>query len=339
MLVAGEIKLKVSGREVTVNGQQAIDALKTNNAFKTVGVVAARRATVRSKCWPGRRAPDRAGRRHGGPARRRHQQGRRQALPALPARLRPAGRKAAAALGCPAATASRTLNQEIADVLLTDASDAPQRLGGGNSPLYDSLKWALEVKRSARQRAGAHRRANCSTIAATIEDLPRHRRPGELRAELAEDLEAAVGAPGQARLPQAHRRLQHALTASEGRVRDAVISHAEPAEAAAQGRQEDLQRLPEWAELTQEEQQQRRRASSTDWPWPPTHDLPGCKKLLATRLRHPTALSSELKRSIQQLGPANACGSAWKTEAQGGKEGPSKLSRSDRRAGHDHHAG
>jgi hypothetical protein len=31
----GEIKLKVAGREVTVNGQQAIDALKTNNAFKS----------------------------------------------------------------------------------------------------------------------------------------------------------------------------------------------------------------------------------------------------------------------------------------------------------------
>jgi len=32
------LKLRVSGREVTVNGQQAIEALKTNNAFKSVGV-------------------------------------------------------------------------------------------------------------------------------------------------------------------------------------------------------------------------------------------------------------------------------------------------------------
>ena len=38
LLVAGEVKLKVSGREVTVNGQHAIDALKTNNSFKSVGV-------------------------------------------------------------------------------------------------------------------------------------------------------------------------------------------------------------------------------------------------------------------------------------------------------------
>ena len=37
-LVAGEIKLKVSGRDVTAVGQQAMDALKTNNTFKNVGV-------------------------------------------------------------------------------------------------------------------------------------------------------------------------------------------------------------------------------------------------------------------------------------------------------------
>ncbi len=38
LLVAGEVKLKVSGREVTVNGQQAIDALKNNKAFRPIGV-------------------------------------------------------------------------------------------------------------------------------------------------------------------------------------------------------------------------------------------------------------------------------------------------------------
>ena len=38
MLMSGEIKLKVSGREATAAGQQAIDALKTNNSFKQIGV-------------------------------------------------------------------------------------------------------------------------------------------------------------------------------------------------------------------------------------------------------------------------------------------------------------
>src|SRR5690606_16319371 len=38
MLMAGELKLKVSGREVTTAGQQAVEALKSNNAFKNIGV-------------------------------------------------------------------------------------------------------------------------------------------------------------------------------------------------------------------------------------------------------------------------------------------------------------
>jgi len=38
LLVAGEIKLKVSGREVTAKGQPAIDALRTNQSFRPIGV-------------------------------------------------------------------------------------------------------------------------------------------------------------------------------------------------------------------------------------------------------------------------------------------------------------
>ena len=51
LLLAAEIKLKVAGREVTVNGQQAIDALKTNQASSPSAwrcVMTVRRW----KCWP-----------------------------------------------------------------------------------------------------------------------------------------------------------------------------------------------------------------------------------------------------------------------------------------------
>ena len=52
LLLAGEIKLKVSGHEITVNGQQAIDALRTNNAFKTVGVSLRDGSPLHRPCWP-----------------------------------------------------------------------------------------------------------------------------------------------------------------------------------------------------------------------------------------------------------------------------------------------
>ena len=54
------------------------------------------------------------------------------------------------ALGLPGADTVRSLNQELADVLLTDASDAPQRLGAEESPLYSGLKWATEVDRALK---------------------------------------------------------------------------------------------------------------------------------------------------------------------------------------------
>src|SRR5207302_3357509 len=44
------------------------------------------------------------------------------------------------ALDLPGSDSVRTLSREIADVLLSDASDAPQRLGGQESLLYDGLK-------------------------------------------------------------------------------------------------------------------------------------------------------------------------------------------------------
>ena len=38
MLLAGELSIKVAGKEITVNGTQTIEALKNNNSFKNVGI-------------------------------------------------------------------------------------------------------------------------------------------------------------------------------------------------------------------------------------------------------------------------------------------------------------
>ena len=65
MLIAGEIKLKVSGRDVTVNGQQAIDALRTNNSFKVTGVALRDDRPSNESPGPGGYANDRTDWRHG----------------------------------------------------------------------------------------------------------------------------------------------------------------------------------------------------------------------------------------------------------------------------------
>lgn len=134
-LLAGEIKLKVSGREVTVNGQQAIDALKTNNSFKSVGVSlreekpsnevlarAAQRLTelIGDTVLPLEDEISKATAKH---------------LPQFQSKFAPLGEKLNI-LNLAGADIIHSLSKEIADILFTDASDAPQRLGGEESALF-----------------------------------------------------------------------------------------------------------------------------------------------------------------------------------------------------------
>ena len=162
LLVAGDIKLKVSGREVTVNGQQAIDALKTNNSFKPVGVAlrqdkvsieilakAAERLTDLIGDMVVPLEPDicKAAAKH---------------LPQFQHQIAPLAEKLET-LDLPGADRVRALNQQIADLLFTDASDAPRQLGAPESSLYDRLKWAQAAKVALGQG-----------LETTIKDLRQH---------------------------------------------------------------------------------------------------------------------------------------------------------------------
>ncbi|MFM8445117.1 MAG: BREX system P-loop protein BrxC [Methylococcus sp.] len=298
MLMAGEIKLKVSGREVTAAGQQAIDALKTNNAFKPVGVSlrderpsietlgrAAERLTelVGDMVIPLEQEISKAAAKHF--PRFQHDYG------SLAEKL--------SGLGLAGSDRIRTLNQDLADVLFTDASDAPQRLGAETSAIYDNLQWALEVKRvldngldATLRDLQAHRR--------DIEELPDTGVPGGLRRELAEDLSTLAERLGKEDFYQHTADFNSQLTHLRGRVRDTVITLSEQQKRRLKEGVEDLQRIPEWEELTQEEQGNavnRLDGLALD----ATQDLSGLKKLLARDYDINSTLE-DLKRSIQRQG-------------------------------------
>ena len=154
LLVAGEVKLKVSGREVTVTGQQAIDALKTNNTFKSVGVALRDdRPSMEVLARAAERLTDLSGEQVV-PLEEDIGKAAQKLLPSLQHQLAPLAERLQA-LGLPGVETVRSVNQQIADMLLSDASDAPQRFGAEQSALYDGLKWAIAAK--ARLRPG-HRR-------------------------------------------------------------------------------------------------------------------------------------------------------------------------------------
>jgi len=253
MLLAGEIKLKVAGREVTVNGQQAIDAIKTNNTFKIIGIslrggdrptndVLARAATrlteltgdtvvpleddiskVTIKLFP----------------QLQHQYG------PLTEKLR--------SLNLPGVDRLQNLTHEINDVLLTDASDAPRRLGNEQSELFESLKWAAEVKLKLEQgleQTLRDLRLHCTAIA----NLPNVALLATLKEELAEALSLIDERLQQADFYRFAADFSTSLTTIRARIRDTVIAMQDLLKTRIKEAEVDLKRVPEWIKLTQQEQ-------------------------------------------------------------------------------------
>jgi Family of unknown function (DUF6079) len=251
MLVASEITLKVSGREVTVNGQLAIDALKTNNSFRSVGVaLRAERPALDVLARAAERLTDLIGEAIV-PLEDEISKATIKYFPQFQYQLAPLAEKFAA-LGLPGDERLRELNQTLAEVLFTDASDAPQRLGGAESVLYNSLKWAVAVKRALANGLEQTLR-QLQQYQSRITALPDSGIPGQLKTTVAEEL------------TQLHERLAqtdfytHAadfntlLTSFDTRVHTTVLQMEEVQQHRVQEAAQELTQVPEWGELTQEE--------------------------------------------------------------------------------------
>lgn len=298
MLVAGEVKLKVSGREVTVNGQQAIDALKTNNSFKPVGVALRDdRPSTEIVARAAERLTDLIGETIL-PLEDEISKAAAKNLPQLQHQFAPLSERLET-LNLPGAERIRLMNQEIADLLFTDASDAPQRFGGEESALYDSLKWAQSVQRALAQGLGEtvktlrqHRNA--------ITGLPSLGIPGELRSDLAEELTSLDERLAQEDFFKHDADLNTALTRLKSRISSAVKEMAGAQAQLLKESEEDLKRVPEWLEITREDQEnalsqlQGLTAETGD-------DLAGLMQLINFELDIHAQLG-ELKRKIVEEG-------------------------------------
>lgn len=298
MLVAGQIKLKVSGREVSVSGQQAIDALKTNNSFKTVGVLLREggptpdmlgRASERLTQLTGESVIPLAA--EISKAAGKYFTSVQQKFGALPEKLTGLGLKGADRLG--------TLSHDLMECLLTDASDAPERLGAESSSLHESLMWATDVK-SVLDNGLEKTIRDLQAHRWEIEALPLSGVPGALREKVGEDL---VNLKERLQHEDFHAHaadLNTLLTHLRSCVSEAVVALKSQQARRLKAGIEDLQRLPEWGELTQEE-----RANAADrlenLQSPDGTDLAGLKALVS-RDYDINATIEDLKRAIQQQG-------------------------------------
>jgi len=252
MLLAGEIKLKISGREVTVNGQQAIEALRTNNSFKKIGVaLREEKPDTEVLARAASRLTDLSG---------------NQVLPledeisktaaksfstfqhrfgALPERL--------SSLDLPGRDQASDLRDELRDLLQTDASEAPSRLGAEESTLYENLRWARDVEKALD-----------GGLEKTLADLRDHRRaiaalpdtgiPGQLKEDLAEDLSLLDQRLAALDFHKHGPDFNTALTKVKTHIRECVKQLAAAQKQSIRDAQESLPRLSGWGELNQDEQ-------------------------------------------------------------------------------------
>lgn len=252
MLIAGEIKLKVAGREVTVNGQQAIDALKTNNSFKSVGI------TLREERPSNEilaKAADRITELSGEnilPLEDEISKATTKLFPQLQQDYSPIAEKLKS-LDLPGVDRLDTLSQEIKDLLFSDGSDAPQRLGVEDSILYANLKWASELKRSLDQgledtlrQLHDHRK--------NIDFLPDGGNVGVLKEDLRDVFEQINERLRCIEFFKYGTELSSFLTRIKTQVKETIPLMVREQEAQIKTYETDFYRIPEWKKLTRQEQ-------------------------------------------------------------------------------------
>lgn len=324
MLLAGEIKLKVSGREVTAAGPQAIEALKTNNSFKAIGI-ALRDERPSNEMLA--RAADRLTELTGEtvvPLEQEIAKFAEKHCAKFQHTFGPLGERLKA-LGLVGAERAAALNLELVDVLSVDASDMPQRLGAEASVLYDNLKWAGEIKRALENGLDTTVR-ELQAHSAEVEALPSSGIPGELKNDLREDLNLLSDRFSQEDFFRHAADLNSLLTRLKARVRAGAQAMSKHQEQRLQDAAAGLQRLPEWQELGREEQSNvLGQIDSLKLSLEP--DLAGLKKLLSRDYEISNTVD-DLRRSIEKQGQERMRRRIEEDRAKKGENGPTKFERS-----------
>ena len=156
-------------------------------------------------------------------------------------------------LRLPGAETVKSVNQQIADLMLSDASDAPQRFGAEQSPLYDGVKWSLAARTALDQALGdtVH---DLRDLAQAVDEMPSTGAPGELREAVREDLKTVGERLGQDNFFQHQADLASTLTTLSARVAETVRVMAAGQAQRLREAEQDLELLPEWPTFTAEEQ-------------------------------------------------------------------------------------
>ncbi|WP_028784627.1 BREX system P-loop protein BrxC [Thalassobacillus devorans] len=252
LFLAGEIKLNVSGRDISVVGQQAIDALKTNNKFKDVNVSLREERPSNDILV---RASQRLTNLIGDTVFPLEDEISKVAVKYL-SRLQldiATLHGKLSSMSLPGEGKIHEINMEIAMILSNDGSDATYKFGAEESILFTNINWALEVKHSLnKELEETIRRLNKHK--SEIEGFPMFGVPEKLYEEVKDDLEKVNQYLNMESFYRFIPDLNSALTDLKVATRDAVVEMLNKQKNNIQKQKEELTKIKVWNELTQEEQ-------------------------------------------------------------------------------------
>jgi hypothetical protein len=322
MLVAGEIKLRVSSREIKVRGQQAIDALKTNNAFKSVGVsLRDERPSNELLATAASRLTELSGDTVI-PLEDEISKAATKLFPQLQHEFGPLSVKFKN-LGLPGVERLENLSNDIRDILNNDASDAPKLLGADESALFNDLKWATEIKRAFDQGL-EDTLANLQDHVKAIKALPDTGIPGKLKNILADDLAQLEDRLSSNNFYEYGPDYSTRLTNIRTQIRDAVSKMKTRQKERIKNGRAELTQIKEWNELTKPEQND--LVSELDaFDFEVQESVYGLKELLNQQFSIQTTIE-EIKQKASKLGKERLQEKIKERQEKAKESGQSKIS-------------
>ena len=287
LLVAGVVKLRVGGGDVTVKGDTAIEALKNNNNFKRTGI-ALRDSPLSPEAKM--RAAERVLKLTGETVMPLEQEISDAVLRKFPDFQSEYAPLAARLENCglPGADRAEGLREALREIVSHDASDATQTLGAEQCALYDDLVWARKVKAAfdeGLEREVRETRRHLDEIAG----LPPAGSMGTLRDDTEDNRQKASEILVRSDFYEQIPALRGALNDLKTAVSKAAEAFAKEQDANLAGEIEDLQNSADWLKLdetSQESLQGRLNRLTIET----ANDLSGLKQ----RISHQYTITTEL---------------------------------------------
>jgi len=308
MLVSGIVKLRISGDDIKVRGDAAIGSLKNTNSFNKIGI-ALRDAEVDPPTLL--RARDRLLDLTGeeimpleediSKCVMRHFPDFQQAYAPLAIQLEN--------LELQGTERAQSIQDNLAEILKGDASDAANRLGGKECPLFEDLSWAREVKKAFDNGIGEIIQT-ARNLLAEIPKLPGAGIPGKLAADSEPRSLELAGSIARDDFYNHITAMQNSISEIQNLVESATGDFTNECTQKLEAEKTRLQNLPEWNLLGTDEKV-RLGAELDDLSVQANPDLNGLKKLINDEFLFASEIArieEEIRAAIEDRGGVDGGG-------------------------------